>query len=333
MASLLRIAVITVLLAGCATSGPTPPSSSSPREPRSLVVAGVNEVPLHYLDFGGRGDPVVLLAGAGNTAWIYLDLGTALARGHRVFALTRRGHGASGQPDSGYDLDVLTDDLRLFLDHVKVTRVALVGHSLAGAELTHFAGRYPQRVSSLIYLDAAYDRSIQGAMFEADPIPGSAPTAEDRASVASFIQHVHRTRPDLARYWTAPMLRDLAASVSLQPDGSAGWRASAIFGPYWAAASAAPPDYARVKAPALAIYSVESEAYRLPAGASPELAAKLLAFETGALASWRTTSIAQLRERVPGVEVVEMNAGHHMFLHRPQETLALIRAFLARHRR
>jgi pimeloyl-ACP methyl ester carboxylesterase len=35
----------------------------------------------------------------------------------------------------------------------------LVGHLLAGDELTMFAAKYPQRVEKLVYLDAAYDHS------------------------------------------------------------------------------------------------------------------------------------------------------------------------------
>jgi pimeloyl-ACP methyl ester carboxylesterase len=36
-------------------------------------------------------------------------------------------------------------------------RVDLIGHSLAGTEMTVFATRYPARVRHLVYLDAAYD--------------------------------------------------------------------------------------------------------------------------------------------------------------------------------
>lgn len=35
--------------------------------------------------------------------------------------------------------------------------MTLVGYSVAGNEETEFAGRYPERVAKLVYLDAAYD--------------------------------------------------------------------------------------------------------------------------------------------------------------------------------
>jgi pimeloyl-ACP methyl ester carboxylesterase len=276
---------------------------------------------------------VILLAGAGNTAWIYSDFGTRLARSHRVFALTRRGHGESGRPPSGYNPDTLAEDLRLFMDGQGIRRAALIGHSLAGAEITHFAGKHPERVTALVYLDAAYDRSIQGPVNKGDPAPPTPALASDRTSVDAFIQYVRRTRPDLARYWTADVVRDLQASVAIRPEGGAGWRTTgSIFGELIAGASASPPDYARVRAPALAIYSVEDRDYRLPADASAELRAANNAFESGPLAAWLKVSIDQFRRGMRDGTVVEMDAGHHLFLHRREETLRLVRDFLQRHR-
>jgi pimeloyl-ACP methyl ester carboxylesterase len=97
-----------------------------------------------------------------------------------------------------------------------------------------------------------------------------------------------------------------------------------------AGASTAPPDYSGITVPVLAIYAFEDERYMLPADASPELIAQQRAYEDGPLAAWRNTSIAQLRQALPGAVIVEMNAGHHMFLHRPEDTLGHLRAFLQR---
>lgn len=314
-------------LAGCATADRTAVA------PQSAFVQGSGGVLLHYLDFGGRGTPVILLAGAGNSAWVYEDFGRELARDYRVLALTRRGHGESGYPATGYSQDTLAEDLRLFMEQRGLTRTALVGHSIAGAELTNFAGKYPERVTALVYLDAAYDRSTQGVVDMADPVTPTAASADDRASVESFISYVHRTRPDLVRYWTRAVQRDLQASIAIRPEGGAGWKTSnAIFGELIGGVSSAPPEYSKVTAPALAIYSIEDSSYRLPANASREQQEALTAFTNGPEATWRGASIEQFRNG-PNRLVVEMDAGHHMFLHRPEETGTLVRSFLARHSR
>jgi pimeloyl-ACP methyl ester carboxylesterase len=73
--------------------------------------------------------------------------------------LTRRGHGRSDRPKSGYDLENFVEDIRGFLDAVGIERVILVGHSLAGYEMPLFAERYPQRVEAIVLLDAIYTKS------------------------------------------------------------------------------------------------------------------------------------------------------------------------------
>ncbi|NIM62021.1 MAG: alpha/beta fold hydrolase, partial [Acidobacteria bacterium] len=67
---------------------------------------------LHYIDYGGAGQAIVLLAGLGGTAHIFRGLAPRLAGRFRVVALTRRGHGKSERPDRGYELDTLVEDIR-----------------------------------------------------------------------------------------------------------------------------------------------------------------------------------------------------------------------------
>lgn len=308
------------------------PGGAAWAAPISAMATGTEDVSLHYLDFGGRGTPVILLAGAGNTAWIYGEFGPKLAKSHRVFALTRRGHGASGHPATGYSIELMVEDLRHFMDQRGLKRAILIGHSLAGAELTSFANKYPDRVGALVYLDAAYDRSTQEKVDAGDPVSSAPPTAADRRSVKALITFVKHSRPDLRRYWTDSVERDLRASIALRGDGTASWVTSPMFGEYWTSATANPPDYARIKGPALAIYAAEDESYRLSPNATAELKAKLQAYMQGPFAVWRDASKAQFRGTATNRQVVVMNAGHHLFIHHPARTLALIEHFLKRHK-
>ncbi len=119
--------------------------------------AAVNGVRLHYVDWGGTGDPVVFLTCLGCAADDFTPIAKTLTGRHHAVGLTRRGQGQSEKPQSGYDTATLTDDLKAFVDLMKFDRVTLVGYSLAGNEETEFARRYPERVAKLVYLDAAYD--------------------------------------------------------------------------------------------------------------------------------------------------------------------------------
>ncbi|HET9407006.1 MAG TPA: alpha/beta hydrolase [Candidatus Sulfotelmatobacter sp.] len=115
-------------------------------------------VQLHYLDWQGNGPTVLLLAGLGDTAYIYADTAPLLKQSYRVLALTRRGYGRSDVTREGYAIEDRVEDIREFCDQLRLSKVILVGHSTAGDELTAFARKYPERVQGLLYLDAAYDR-------------------------------------------------------------------------------------------------------------------------------------------------------------------------------
>src|SRR5258706_11251655 len=107
----------------------------------------VNGIKLHYLDWGGNGEALIFLAGLGNSAHCYDRIAPRFANKFRVLALTRRGHGESDYPETGYDLDTLVDDILAFMDGLKVENAILAGHSLAGVEMTRFTEKYPERVA------------------------------------------------------------------------------------------------------------------------------------------------------------------------------------------
>jgi non-heme chloroperoxidase len=118
----------------------------------------INGIRLHYLDWGGEGPTLIFLAGMGASAYIFDKLAPRFNDKFHVLALTRRGHGDSDCPETGYDADTLTEDIRQFMDHLNIEKASLAGHSLAGVELTHFAATYPNRVAKMIYLEALDDR-------------------------------------------------------------------------------------------------------------------------------------------------------------------------------
>jgi pimeloyl-ACP methyl ester carboxylesterase len=133
-----------------------------------------NGIRLHYLDWGGQGEPVVFLTGFGTPAATFNDVAVGLRRRFHVYALTRRGFPPSQTPASGYELATLVADIMAFLDAKELQRAHLVGHSLAGLELTQIASRWPQRVRSLVYLDAIADPATAYAVLQKDPL-GSTP--------------------------------------------------------------------------------------------------------------------------------------------------------------
>jgi pimeloyl-ACP methyl ester carboxylesterase len=129
----------------------------------------VNGVALHYLDWGGTGEIVILLSGLGNDAHIFDGFAQKFLDRWHVIGLTRRGFGKSSKPATGYTTAIRVEDMRQFFDALQIPRAHLVGHSVAGDEMTLFASLYPARVGKLVYLDAAYDRSGSLELGIADP--------------------------------------------------------------------------------------------------------------------------------------------------------------------
>ena len=111
-------------------------------------------VQLEVLDFGGSGDPMVLLTGIGDNAHVYDEFAFQFTDFFRVIGITRRGFGASDQPAHGYDVRTRARDDIAVLDHFGIDKAVFVGHSIAGSELSQLGLAYPNRVDKLVYLDA-----------------------------------------------------------------------------------------------------------------------------------------------------------------------------------
>lgn len=135
--------------------------------PRTGFVA-VEDGVLEYRDWGGEGPAVVLLAGLGDTALVWDDIGPALAKGFRTVAFTRRGYAPSTvSPDDGtiYGVESRSRDTMAAIEALGLERPILVGHSLAGDELSWIGANEPDFAAGLVYLDAALRRGP----IESDP--------------------------------------------------------------------------------------------------------------------------------------------------------------------
>jgi len=128
--------------------------------PHSVQFVAVDaNVKLEVLDWGGSGRPLVLLAGLGDTAHVFDKFAPKLTTTYHVYGITRRGFGASTAPvpvNGNYSADRLGDDVLAVLEALKINHPVLVGHSIAGEELSSVATRHPEKVAGLIYLEAGY---------------------------------------------------------------------------------------------------------------------------------------------------------------------------------
>ncbi|WP_157271726.1 alpha/beta fold hydrolase [Azohydromonas aeria] len=98
--------------------------------------------PIFYKDWG-RGRPVVFSHGWPLSADAWEDQMVFLAeRGCRVIAHDRRGHGRSGQPWQGNDMNTYADDLAALVEALDLREAVFVGHSTGGGEVARYLGRH-----------------------------------------------------------------------------------------------------------------------------------------------------------------------------------------------
>jgi Predicted hydrolases or acyltransferases (alpha/beta hydrolase superfamily) len=181
----------------------------------------VNGIRLHYLDWGGSGPTLIFLTGMGCSAYIFNRFAPRFTDKFRVLALTRRGQGDSDYPETGYDADTLTEDIRQFMDHLKVEKAILAGHSLAGVELTHFAATYPARVEKLIYLDALDDRKELRAISEQNPLRNVEIKKEASSphTLEEYIADFKRDIPYFAEIWSELWDEEISHGVKVNEAG------------------------------------------------------------------------------------------------------------------
>jgi non-heme chloroperoxidase len=167
--------------------------SASWRDPSPHTVqfvAADKNVRLEVLDWGGSGRPVVLLAGGGNTAHVFDEFAPKLTANYHVYGVTRRGFGASSFSALENGVDHLGDDVLAVMDALKLNRPVLMGHSIAGAELSSVGTSHPDRVAGLVYLEAGYpyafDNGKGPTMKHFQEIRGPQPPTPGNSDLASF---------------------------------------------------------------------------------------------------------------------------------------------------
>lgn len=93
----------------------------------------------------------------------------AIERGHSVLRYDNYGRGNSDNPDVVYDAALFANQLKELLDVLKIeTSFYLVGLSDGGRTISAFASQYPNKIKSLVYVDAVgFEPLLDTAAFPA----------------------------------------------------------------------------------------------------------------------------------------------------------------------
>ncbi len=98
-----------------------------------------------------------------------------LAKGYRVVAHDRRGHGRSSQIDTGHDISHYAADAAAVAEHLDLRNIVNIGHSTGGGEVARYVARFGQpqgRVAKAVLVSA-----IPPLMLQTPANPGGTPIA------------------------------------------------------------------------------------------------------------------------------------------------------------
>ena len=214
------LSVLAVLMASAAPAASSQQAEWRDPSPHAVQFVTVEDnVRLEVLDWGGSGPPLVLLAGLGGTAHVYDDFAQPLTARYRVLGITRRAHGRSSTPATGYGFARLAEDVVRVIDAMSVANPIVIGHSFAGEELHVLGARYSEKIAGLVYLDAAFNRGddtdteAYNSVARTLPSPPR-PEPDDLASFAALRRFLERTQGG------AGPEAHLRARFLANPDGS-----------------------------------------------------------------------------------------------------------------
>jgi non-heme chloroperoxidase len=301
----------------------------SPHTTRFVTVG--QDVRLEVLDWGGSGTPVVLLAGGGNTAHIFDNFAPKLTAHHHVYGITRRGFGASGFAPSDRPADRLGDDVIAVLDALKLHRPILIGHSIAGVELSSVANGHPTRVAGLIYLDAAYayafDNGQGASMMEIQKLQGPQPPPPGNADLASFsaLQKYYERIDGFV--FPEAELRTQSESTA---DGRVGKRIAPPGAALFMALITGAKKYTAIPAPALIIFAnPHSQGAWVDENTDPAVRNAARAY-SAALEALTARQESSVKNGVPAAKLITLRgANHYVFFSNEAEVLKDIDAFIA----
>lgn len=104
-----------------------------------------------YYEAAGEGPPVVLLHGFSLDRRMWDAQAALFAQTYTVIRYDRRGFGRASLPIAPYSH---VADLQVLLDHLQITRTALVGLSRGGSVALDFTLTYAARVEKLVLVDS-----------------------------------------------------------------------------------------------------------------------------------------------------------------------------------
>jgi len=125
-----------------------------------------NGVRLYY-EVHGEGIPILLVAGLASDSQSWQPIVEELSKHYRVIIFDNRGSGRTKPQEMEIRIQDIAEDCISLIQHIGLSSVALLGHSMGGFVALDVAIRYPEYISKLILLGtSAFNSKRNNALFE-----------------------------------------------------------------------------------------------------------------------------------------------------------------------
>ncbi len=122
-------------------------------DPRHHFFAG-SQARISYWEWGDpEGQPILLIHATGFHARVWDETVARLPKSFRIIAVDLRGHGQSEKKGLLLDWSLVATDIGDLVDHLALTNVIGVGHSMGGHCLTQVALAHPDMFARLLLVD------------------------------------------------------------------------------------------------------------------------------------------------------------------------------------
>ncbi|GAC1471308.1 MAG: alpha/beta fold hydrolase [Candidatus Dormibacteraceae bacterium] len=111
--------------------------------------------PVHYLDFGGTGRPLLMVHGLGGNALNWMSVGAELAKDYHAIALDLAGFGQTPLFNRSAALGANAELVHSFIEKVIGEPAVLMGNSMGGHIAILEAADHPDWVSAMVLVDPA----------------------------------------------------------------------------------------------------------------------------------------------------------------------------------
>jgi pimeloyl-ACP methyl ester carboxylesterase len=297
--------------------------------PKGRLVTVAPRVKLEVVEWSTTGEPLLFLSGMARTAHAFDEFAPLLADKYRVLGITRRGWGRSSPSPSGYESTTLVADIVAVMDSLGLPATHVAGWSYGGNEAALLAVQHPERVLSVILLDA-YDNSPAAATFAtSDTLPGptSRPPLHPPANLHDILE-AERASGDGGK----PLTEICATSRFSSTGEYLGPVTSDSVVGYLVIIGTPRLSYSAVTQPVLAIFTpIRGTEDMFPAVETMDSSSKERAVILAAAVQREVVAAeTRLRRALPAARVVEIPGGSHaIFQSHPQRVLGEMRAFLA----